>query len=155
MGTTAARRSRPRTTRRSTTASRWCGREAFPLSGDEGINDIRDMIASTGRRRSRPSARAGSTHEDVLDDYSTHVMSFIDPSIIKPFNVVLDAGNGIGGMVAPRLFERLPCRIDRLVLRDRRHLSQPRGEPADRGESPRHRRAGQAQTGGYRHRLGR
>ena len=52
-GTTAARRSRRRTTRSSTTASRWCGREAFPLSGETGINDIRDMIAS-GRCRRRP-----------------------------------------------------------------------------------------------------
>jgi phosphomannomutase len=38
------------------------------------------------------------------------VLSFIDPSIVKPFNVVLDAGNGMAGMVAPKLFARLPCR---------------------------------------------
>ena len=28
-----------------------------------------------------------------MDDYVAHVLSFIDPSIIKPFNVVLDAGS--------------------------------------------------------------
>jgi phosphomannomutase len=43
-------------------------------------------------------------------------MSFIDPSIIKPFNVVLDAGSGMAGLVAPRLFERLPCRTTRLCF---------------------------------------
>jgi phosphomannomutase len=52
----------------------------------------------------------------VVDDYVRHVMSFIDPSIIKPFNVVLDAGSGIGGMVAPLLFDRLPCRTTRLCF---------------------------------------
>jgi phosphomannomutase len=53
---------------------------------------------------------------DVVDDYVKHVFTFIDPSIIKPFNVVLDAGNGIAGMVAPKLFDRLPCRTTRLCF---------------------------------------
>ena len=35
-------------------------------------------------------------------------MSFIDPAVIKPFNVVLDAGSGMAGLVAPTLFDRLP-----------------------------------------------
>ena len=43
-------------------------------------------------------------------------MSFIDASVIKPFNVVLDAGSGMGGLVAPKLFERLPCRTTRLCF---------------------------------------
>jgi phosphomannomutase len=43
-------------------------------------------------------------------------MSFIDTSVIKPFNVVLDAGSGMGGLVAPKLFERLPCRTTRLCF---------------------------------------
>ena len=45
----------------------------------------------------------------MLDDYVEHVMSFIDPSIIKPFNVVLDAGSGMAGLVAPRLFDGCPA----------------------------------------------
>jgi phosphomannomutase len=44
------------------------------------------------------------------------VLSFIDPAIISPFNVVLDAGNGIAGAIAPKLFERLPCRTTELCF---------------------------------------
>jgi phosphomannomutase len=43
-------------------------------------------------------------------------MSFIDPSVVRPFNVVLDAGSGMAGLVAPRLFDRLPCRTTRLCF---------------------------------------
>jgi phosphomannomutase len=84
--------------------------EAMPLSGDEGLGNIRDMIqqgtlpapaATPGRRSSR----------DVLASYVEHVFSFIDEASIKPFTCVLDAGNGMGGLVAPKLFERLPCRV--------------------------------------------
>jgi phosphomannomutase len=90
-------------------------REAFPLSGDAGIGDIRDLI-TTGRlpRESDQPGRVSTM--EVVEDYIRHVLSFIDPQIIKPFNVVLDAGNGIAGMVAPRLFERLPCRTTALCF---------------------------------------
>ncbi|HWK10607.1 MAG TPA: hypothetical protein VNR64_11175, partial [Vicinamibacterales bacterium] len=90
-------------------------KEAFPLSGDAGIGDIRDMIA--GDRLPPAAARQGSLSTmNVVDDYVKHVLSFIDPSIVKPFNVVLDAGNGIAGMVAPKLFDKLPCRTTRLCF---------------------------------------
>ena len=90
-------------------------REAFPLSGESGIGEIRDMIAAN--QLPAPATAPGRlTRQDVVNDYVTHVMSFIDPSIIKPFNVVLDAGNGIAGLVAPKLFAGLPCRVDALCF---------------------------------------
>jgi phosphomannomutase len=90
-------------------------RHAFPLSGDAGIGDIHDMIAAD--RLPAPAARRGSvTSKDVLAPYVDHVLSFIDPAIVKPFNVVLDAGSGMGGLVAPKLFGRLPCRTTRLCF---------------------------------------
>jgi phosphomannomutase len=90
-------------------------REAFPLSGDAGIGDIRDLILAD--ELPPPAATPGTVSRmDVLDDYVQHVLSFIDPGIIKPFSVVLDAGNGIAGMVAPHLFERLPVRTTTLCF---------------------------------------
>jgi phosphomannomutase len=90
-------------------------REAFPLSGDEGLAEIREMIADDSIPA--PARRRGAvTTKNALDEYVDHVMSFIDPSIVRPFNVVLDAGSGMGGLVAPRLFDRLPCRTTRLCF---------------------------------------
>lgn len=90
-------------------------REAFPLSGNAGLEEIRDMIE--GGTRPAPAATPGTLSTmTVMEDYVAHVMSFIDPSIVKPFNVVLDAGSGMAGLVAPRLFERLPCRTIRLCF---------------------------------------
>jgi phosphomannomutase len=90
-------------------------REAFPLSGDEGISDIRDMLLA-GRLPKRAERAGTESRMDVTSDYVNHVLSFIDPAIIKPFNVVLDAGNGIAGLVAPKLFERLPCKVKALCF---------------------------------------
>src|SRR5688572_32494553 len=84
-------------------------KEAFPLSGESGIGDIRDMIAKD--QLPAPAAKPGSlTTANVVDDYIKHVLSFIDLSIMQRFNVVLDAGNGIAGMVAPLLFKHVPTK---------------------------------------------
>ena len=130
-------------------------REAFPLSGEAGIGDIRDMIAS--EPLPPPAAPRGTRHAPRTSSTTTsqHVMSFIDPSIIKPFNVVLDAGSGIAGLVAPQLFERLPCQTTRLCFEIDGTLPQSRSQSAHRREPPRHRRARDRGQGGHRDRLGR
>ncbi len=88
---------------------------ALPLSGDAGIGDIRDMIASG--RLPPPAATPGTVvRRDVLPRYVEKVMSFIDPAAIKPVTVVLDAGSGMAGLVAPELFKRLPCNVTSLCF---------------------------------------
>jgi phosphomannomutase len=88
---------------------------ARPLSGDAGISDIRDMIVN-GTLPGPAPARGTVTTAEMLAPYVEHVLGFIDPAVIRPFNVVLDAGCGIGGLVAPKLFARLPCRTTELCF---------------------------------------
>ena len=91
------------------------GRQARPLSGDAGISDIRDMLLSDALPA--PAAHRGAYSQTrVFDGYIEHVLSFIDQHTLTPFSVILDAGNGIGGLVAPALFDRLPCRSKRLCF---------------------------------------
>ncbi|MGH9345992.1 MAG: phosphomannomutase/phosphoglucomutase, partial [Vicinamibacterales bacterium] len=80
--------------------------DAQPLSGDAGIGHIRDMIAN-GRLPPPAPRRGGISARDILAPYVDKVMSFITPAVIQPFNVVADAGSGMAGLVAPKLFERL------------------------------------------------
>ncbi len=88
---------------------------ALPLSGDAGLGEIRDMIVQD--RLPPPAATPGSaTPRSIIFEYVEKVMSFIDPSVIKPFSVVLDAGSGMAGLVAPLLFDRLPCRTTKLCF---------------------------------------
>ncbi len=89
--------------------------QALPLSGDAGIGEIRDMVL--GDALPAPPASEGTrTEATLLDDYVDHVLSFIDVAAIKPFHLVLDAGSGMAGMMAPPLFDRLPCTTTRLCF---------------------------------------
>ncbi len=90
-------------------------RQALPLSGDAGISDIRDMIIRDSIPA--PAATPGRLRKTaLLDAYIEHVLSFIDTSAVSAYSLVLDAGSGMGGLVAPRLFDRLPCRTTRLCF---------------------------------------
>src|SRR5215203_637539 len=90
-------------------------KEAFPLSGEAGIKEMREMIVA-GALPAPPATPGTVEQRNVMARYIDHVMGFIDAPVIKPFNVVLDAGSGIAGLVAPLLFDRLPCRTTRLCF---------------------------------------
>ncbi|MCY3845298.1 MAG: phosphomannomutase/phosphoglucomutase [Acidobacteria bacterium] len=90
-------------------------RQALPLSGDAGIAEIRDMVIGD-RIPAPPAARGRLRSADILDDYVEHVLGFIDPAAVRPYSLVLDAGSGMGGLVAPPLFDRLACRTTRLCF---------------------------------------
>ncbi|HEX6698495.1 MAG TPA: phosphomannomutase/phosphoglucomutase [Solirubrobacteraceae bacterium] len=78
---------------------------ALPLSGDEGIHDIRRAIeAGLGA----PNGRAGSSEDvDVSADFHAAALRFIDPAKVAPLKVVVDGGNGMAGPMVGPLLERL------------------------------------------------
>lgn len=90
-------------------------KDALPLSGDAGIDAIRDMIA-TDQIPAPTRPMGGYRAASLLNDYVEKVVSFVDSTAIKPFKVVLDAGCGMGGLVAPKLFDRLSCETTRLCF---------------------------------------
>ncbi|MDP2390249.1 MAG: phosphomannomutase/phosphoglucomutase, partial [Acidobacteriota bacterium] len=89
--------------------------EAFPLSGEAGIKEMKEMILA-GAIPAPPAIRGTVEKREIMDRYIEHVLSFVDEASLKPFNVVLDAGSGVAGLVAPRLFDRLPCKTTRLCF---------------------------------------
>jgi phosphomannomutase len=90
-------------------------KEAFPLSGEAGIKEMKEMILAG--TIPAPAGPPGSVvQRDILERYVKHVMAFVDEDAIKPFNVVLDAGSGVAGIVAPHLFYKLPCKTTRLCF---------------------------------------
>jgi len=54
------------------------------------------------------------THQDLIGRYADHVRSFVDTSLLKPLRIVADTANGMGGLVAPAVFEGLPFDVDYL-----------------------------------------
>ena len=56
-----------------------------------------------------PAASTGSASQrNLLEAFADHVVSFVDAAALRPLRVVADTANGMGGLVVPAVFERLP-----------------------------------------------
>ena len=80
---------------------------AVALSGDAGIKEVRDGALGAEPPPFRGS-RGNILSEDVSAAYDRHCLGFIDVSKLRPLKLVLDAGNGMGGPTAERLFRNFP-----------------------------------------------
>jgi phosphomannomutase len=81
-------------------------RGALPVGGDSGLLDIRAR-ALTGARHETGSPGT-VTQEDIWPRFVERVLSFIDVKAVKPLRVVIDAANGMAGVMLPPVLEHLP-----------------------------------------------
>jgi phosphomannomutase len=88
---------------------KFCRAQAAPISKDTGLADIRDIAVSGNF--AEPTRKGEVIQRDITDDYIQHVLTFVDVSKIKPLKVVVDAGNGMAGLIVPRVFQHLPCEL--------------------------------------------
>ncbi len=60
-----------------------------------------------------PAAQAGTGEKkDLLDQYVSTIAERV--KLARPMKIALDCGNGVGGVVAARLFKALGCEVDML-----------------------------------------
>lgn len=86
-----------------------CREAAAPISGETGLVEIRERVEAALISRVRPAAVRGEISSvNLLEEYAQHCRSFIDLDRLKPLKVVADAANGMGGIVAPAVFDGLP-----------------------------------------------
>jgi phosphomannomutase len=89
---------------------KFCLSGARPVGIDTGLATIRDGAKEVlaGRAPADVAAFGTITERDMLNDFADHVVSFIDVDSLIPMKVVADTANGMGGLIVPVVFDRLP-----------------------------------------------
>ena len=90
-----------------------CGPGASPIGAGTGLEEIK---ARAIEGQSRAAAPGNSVRRDLLDSYVEHVLSFVSVPALRPLRLAVDTANGMGGLVAPAVFEALPFEVDYLHL---------------------------------------
>jgi len=88
--------------------------KAIPLSYDTGIAQIETLVAESAPAS---AATQGSVEKlEILPSYIDHVLGFcrLEPSSAPQFKIVVDMGNGMGGLTAPEALSRLPVDVELL-----------------------------------------
>jgi phosphomannomutase len=96
-----------------------CLSGARPIGRDTGLAEIQataeallEEWGTIGPPDLDPGALAPLDERSVLEAYADHVRSFVDVSTLRPLRVVADTANGMGGLVAPKVFEGLPFDVE-------------------------------------------
>ncbi len=96
-----------------------CQAGARPIGRDTGLNEIEataesllEAWAVNGPPALDPSGLAPIEERSVLDAYAEHVRSFVDVEALRPLRVVADTANGMGGLIAPEVFDGLPFELE-------------------------------------------
>ncbi len=79
----------------------------YLLSGDEGIQDIRQLIENDDFP---PTAATPGTVEQwsIMDGFIEKMLSLVDVTTLKPMKVIIDTANGMVGPSATELFKHIP-----------------------------------------------
>ena len=87
-------------------------RGALPVGGDSGLLDIRTRALANGARHEN-GHKGTIRQEDIWPRFVERVLSFIDVDAVKPLRVVIDAANGMAGVMLPPVLEQLPIDVVR------------------------------------------
>ena len=89
---------------------KFCLSGARPVGIDTGLGEIRDTAKKVlaGAGPAPAAARGTVTRRDMLEQFADHVVSFVDVGALSPMRVVADTANGMGGLIVPVVFSRLP-----------------------------------------------
>ncbi len=84
------------------------------VTSESGLYEVRDLITEGPL----PSATTkGKVSElDLMGEWKAKIHSLLNLSQLKPLSVVIDAGNGMAGKLAPMAFEGLPFKVTPLYF---------------------------------------
>jgi phosphomannomutase len=88
-----------------------CVAGARSIGIDTGLREIKSIAAAhlAGSGPSAAAAPGGLTRRDMLPEFVEHVLSFVEVDALTPLRIIADTANGMGGLVAPAVFARIPC----------------------------------------------
>jgi phosphomannomutase len=89
-----------------------CRAHARPVGQDSGLDRVRDraqQLLDAGGPDAEtpptPTSVGSITRQDLLRNYAEYLRGLVDLSGIRPLKVVVDAGNGMGGLTTPAVLQ--------------------------------------------------
>lgn len=89
-------------------------KNAEPIGLESGLSEIRNLINSNTLNKG--DSKGEIKQLDLLNDFVSFMHSFVDPKTIRPLNVVIDCGNGMGGYIVPKLLANSSIKVTPLYF---------------------------------------
>lgn len=85
---------------------------AIPVSGDSGLRELEERVA--GSTAIAPDGSPQMKATDFRASYIKHLLGYVSKARLKPLKIVVNAGNGVAGVVIDALEKHLPFQFIKL-----------------------------------------
>jgi phosphomannomutase/phosphoglucomutase len=99
--------------------------DARPVSGDSGLFALRDRVMGGAFKEHSTSGRI--LEDPAKEAYISHLLGYVDRSLLKPLRIVANPGNGGAGPVIRLLEKHLPFEF--IVIQEEPDGNFPNGIP--------------------------
>lgn len=86
-------------------------RGSRPISGDSGLDAIRDRTEAPAREAPSAGRRGRVMQDGNRSAYIAHLLRYVETANLRPLRIVADAGNGCAGPIVRQLAAALPLEI--------------------------------------------
>lgn len=98
-----------------------------PMTLEKGIGQVKDFVLSGKKMLAE---KPGAVRKmDIWDDYAKYILTWVDPSKIKPMKVVLNPNFGYGGKIFEKIVQTGQLPIEIIKLNFEPDGSFPKGRP--------------------------
>ncbi len=104
-------------------------RDATPVFHENGLQEVRRLVAEVPDPPAEMPSADSEPPRDLAADYRAFLESVVNFRSLPALRVVLDAGNGMGGVMAAEVFSRVPGQFVAVQFR-------PDGTFPNRGANP-------------------
>jgi len=88
---------------------------SIPVSENTGMYTLRDLVLANKFSKAKKSGSLQKKSSVLQEELKSQIKELnINPSNIKPFKIVIDAGNSMGALDMEQMFSILPCELIKL-----------------------------------------
>jgi phosphomannomutase len=85
-------------------------RDSVPVGYESGLNEIEKMILNDNLGEKNKNT-GKIINREIMKEFLNHLKKFYDPKKIKPYKVVVNAGNGCAGLALNAIENSLPVKM--------------------------------------------
>jgi len=107
-----------------------CKKNALMLNKDTGIKEIKNLVCKDKFRKKR---QGQIIETNFLEEYIENIFKYVDYREVKGLKVVVDAGNGVAGLIIPGIFKRIDSKLISLYFKPDGNFPNRSPNPLDPG----------------------
>tara|TARA_B100001778_G_scaffold292248_1_gene262730 strand:+ start:3708 stop:5084 length:1377 start_codon:yes stop_codon:yes gene_type:complete len=87
-----------------------CRAYAVPIGEGSGLERVKSLCDT--QIKIPNEANGNVIHLDLLEGFTDHILSFVNPETIADKRIIADTANGMGGLIVPSVFRHIPSEIN-------------------------------------------